>query len=392
MESYIFVALKPGFNVYYNNTLFMVHRIRISRKKRCYEDDVCHNRWHPDIPPILSIKPGDIVELEMRDALDYQVRDEPGVEDLKNMELGVAHPLTGPIYVEGAKPGDLLKVEVLDIKTESFGYSAIIPGFGFLREKFDVYFKARWHIERGVARSPEIPGVKIPGDPFLGVMGVAPSHELMKVIMEREARLYREGKAVMLPDPNGAAPPREPIASEGLRTIPPRENGGNMDVREMSVGSKIYFPVFVEGALFSAGDMHFAQGDGEVCGMAIETGGTATLKIDLIKDGARRYNVKSPIYVPSSNSIHRFNRYIVATGHGVNWDVYDGENINLSAKSALNNIFQILEKMGYNKMQAYILFSVAGDLRISQAVDVPNLTVSAFIPLDIFDNPPEFFD
>jgi len=370
----------------------MVHRIRISRKKRCYEDDVCHNRWHPEIPPILSVEPGDIVELEMRDALDFQVRDEPGVEDLKTMELGVAHPLTGPIYVEGAEPGDLLKVEVMDIKTYQFGYSAILPGFGFLREKFEEYYKARWHIRNGVARSPEIPGVTIPGDPFLGVMGVAPSYELMKIIMEREARLYSEGKTVYLPTHKGAAPPREPFISEGLRTIPPRENGGNMDTREMSIGSTIYFPVFVKGALFSAGDMHFAQGDGEVCGMAIETGGTATLKIDLIKEGARKYRVKSPIYIPSSNSIHRFNRYIVATGHGVNWDYYDGENINLSAKSALNNIFKILESMGYTREQAYILFSVAGDLRISQAVDVPNLTVSAFIPLDIFENPPDFLD
>ena len=370
----------------------MVVRIRISRRKKCFEDEVCHNRWHPDIPPVTSIKPGDVIELETRDALDYQVLDREGVEDLESMELGVVHPLTGPIYVEGAEPGDLLKVRILDIKTESFGYSAILPGFGFLREKFDLFYKVRWYIEKGVARSPEIPKVKIPGDPFLGVMGVAPSHQLMKVIMERETRLYSEGKTVFLPNPRGAAPPREPITSEGLRTIPPRENGGNMDTRGMSIGSTIYFPIFVEGALFSVGDMHFTQGDGEVCGLAIETGGVATLEIDLVKEGAKKYGVKSPMYIPSSRSIHRYTRYIATTGNGVNWDIYDGENINLSAKSALNNIFNVLESMGYTREQAYILFSVAGDLRISQAVDVPNLTVSALLPLDIFEEEPEFIE
>ena len=368
----------------------MDYKIKISRKKKCYEDEVCHNRWHPDIPPILEVNPGDIIEIETRDALDYQITPEPGLDDLKNMNLGVAHPLTGPIYVKGAKPGDLLEVEVLDIKTEEFGYSAIIPGFGFLREKFENFFKARWFIKEGYATSPEIPNVRIPGDPFLGVMGVAPSRALMEEIMKREKALFEKGGPVMLPDPNGAAPPKEPFASEGLRTIPPRENGGNMDVREMSIGSKIYFPVFVEGALLSAGDMHFAQGDGEVCGTAIETGGSAVLRLNLIEEGAKKYGIRSPFYIPSSNSVHRFNRYIVATGHGVEWEPYDGENLNISSKTALDNMFKILEKMGYTREQAYILFSVTGDLRISQVVDVPNLTVSAFIPLDIFVEKPSF--
>ena len=367
----------------------MDHRIRISRNKKCYEDDVCHNRWHPELPPIVEVNPGDIVELEVRDALDYQITPDETLDDLKNMNLGVAHPLTGPIYVNGAEPGDLLEVEVLDIKTDDFGYSAIIPGFGFLREKFENFFKVRWFIKGGYATSPEIPKIKIPGDPFLGVMGVAPSRELMRRIMEREKALYEKGELVMLPDPNGAAPPKEPFSTEGLTTLPPRENEGNMDVREMSIGSKVYFPVFVEGALFSAGDMHFAQGDGEVCGTAIETGGKAVLRLRVIKEGAKKYNVTSPIFKPSPNSIHRFNRYIVTTGHGVEWKDYRGEDLNTSSKTALENMFKILEKLGYSREQAYILFSVAGDLRVSQAVDVPNLTVSAFLPLDIFIDEPE---
>ncbi len=366
------------------------YKLRISKNRPCTEDEVCHNRWHPDIPPVLEMNPGETIEIEVRDALDNQISRNPGTQEFEKMSLGVAHPMTGPIYVNGAEPGDLLVVKVLEIETNDFGYSAIIPGFGFLRENFTNPFKARWFIENNQATSPEIPNVVIPGDPFLGVMGVAPSKELMKRIMERERALAEKGELVMLPDPEGAAPPKEPFSTEGLRTIPPRENGGNMDVRELSVGSIVYFPVFVKGALFSAGDMHFAQGDGEVCGTAVETGGKALLRIEVVKDGAKKYGIKSPVYRPSSTSINRFNNYIVATGHGVELDRVSAENATLSAKTALTNLIDILVKMGYTREQAYIITSVAADLRLSQVVDVPNFTVSAMLPMDIFVKKPFF--
>jgi formamidase len=370
----------------------VVVRVTINRAKRCADEpDRCHNRWHPDIEPVAEVEPGEIVVIETRDALDGQITDKPGADDVEAADLGVVHPLTGPIYVKGAEPGDLLVVEVLDIEPQPFGFSVIIPGFGFLRDMFEKPFKVRWRIEGGYAVSEDLPKVRIPGDPFLGVMGVAPSKELMREIVRREKELAERGGVVFPPDPRGAVPQREPIASEGLRTIPPRENGGNLDVRHFSPGSKVYFPVFVEGALFSAGDAHFAQGDGEVCGTAIEMGATATLRFHVVKEGAKKYGIRFPIYKPSEQSVRRFNysRHIAVTGLGI----LDGENrsedATASARHALLNLISLLEKAGYTREQAYILASVAADLRISQIVDLPNVTVSAFLPLDIFTEVPE---
>ena len=370
----------------------MVVRITIDKSKKCVdEQDICHNRWHPDIKPAVEVEPGEIVEVETRDALDGQITDKPGVDDVAGADLGVVHPLTGPIYIKGAEPGDLLVVEVLDIKPDEFGFTVAIPGFGFLRDIFKEPFKIRWRIEGGYATSEDLPKVRIPGDPFLGVMGVAPSRELMKRIAEREKRLMERGGFVLPPDPKGAVPSREPIASEGLRTIPPRENGGNLNVRHFSPGAKIYFPVFVEGALFSVGDAHFAQGDGEVCGTAIEMRATATLRFSLVKEGAKKYNIRFPVYKPSEPSVRRFNysRYVVATGVGVIDDENASEDATFSARHALLNLIDLLEKAGFTRPQAYLLASVAADFRLSQLVDVPNFTVSAFLPLDIFTEVPE---
>ncbi|BAA79495.1 acetamidase/formamidase [Aeropyrum pernix K1] len=370
----------------------MVTRITINRGKRCVDEaDRCHNRWHPDIEPAAEVDPGDIVVIETRDALDGQITANPGVDDVASADLNVVHPLTGPVYVRGAKPGDLLVVEVLDIKAEPFGFTVAIPGFGFLRDLFDKPYKIRWRIEGGYAFSEDLPNVRIPGDPFLGVMGVAPSKELLKEIKEREDRLLKRGGFVLPPTPEGAVPPREPVASEGLRTIPPRENGGNLDVRHFSPGSKIYFPVFVEGALFSVGDAHYAQGDGEVCGTAIEMGATATLRFGVISEGAKKYGIRFPIFKPSESSVRRFthSKHVAVTGVGVIDSLNESENATLSAKHALLNLINLLEKAGYTREQAYLLASVAADLRLSQLVDVPNFTVTAFLPLDIFIEPPE---
>jgi formamidase len=369
----------------------MVIRISISPGKRCADEpDRCHNRWHPDIKPVVEVEPGEIVEVETRDALDGQITSNPSFDDVVNADLSLVHPLTGPIYVRGARPGDLLVVEVLDIIPDEFGFSVIIPGFGFLRDLYPRPYKVRWSISGGYATSPDLPNVRIPGDSFFGVMGVAPSRQLMEVIRRREEDLRVRGGFVLPPNPRGAVPAAEPIASEGLRTIPPRENGGNLDVRHLSPGSKVYFPVFVEGALFSLGDAHFAQGDGEVCGTAIEMRAKARLRFYVVKEGARRYNIRFPIFKPSEQSIRRFtwSKTIAVTGVGVLDERQESENATLSARHALLNLIEILEKAGYTREQAYIIASVAVDLRLSQLVDVPNFTVSTFLPLDIFIEPP----
>jgi formamidase len=152
----------------------------------------------------------------------------------------------------------------------------------------------------------------------------------------------------------------------------------------------VYFPAFVEGALFSLGDAHFAQGDGEVCGTAIEMRAKARLRFYVVKEGARRYNIRFPIFKPSEQSIRRFtwSKTIAVTGVGVLDERQESENATLSARHALLNLIEILTKAGYTREQAYIIASVAVDLRLSQLVDVPNFTVSAFLPLDIFIEPP----
>ncbi|MEM4917169.1 MAG: acetamidase/formamidase family protein [Acidilobaceae archaeon] len=369
----------------------MTIRLAIKPGSRCADQpDICHNRWHPDIKPVIEVNPGDIIEVETRDALDGQISPDPGFDDVAGADLSLVHPLTGPVYVRGAKPGDLLVVDVLSITPDSFGYSVIIPGFGLLRDLFPKPFKVRWAISGGYATSPDLPNVRIPADPFFGVMGVAPSKPLLESIRRREDDLMKRGGFVLPPTPKGAVPQIEPIASEGLRTIPPRENGGNLDIRHFSPGSKIFFPVFVDGALFSLGDAHYAQGDGEVCGTAIEMNAKATLRFYIIKEGAKKYNIRFPIYKPSESSIKRFqwSKTIAITGVGVIDERNESENATLSAKHAIIETINILEKIGYSREQAYIIASVAVDLRLSQLVDVPNFTVSAFLPLDIFIEPP----
>lgn len=361
--------------------VLMATKISVSPKKRCAEQaDVCHNRWHPDIKPAAEVVPGDEIVLETLDALDGQIKDAPGTDDVENLDTGPIHPLTGPIYVRGAEPGDLLVVKILDAgPLDGFGYTFVARGFGFLREIFDRPYKARWELGRHYATSPDIPGVRVPAAPFPGVIGVAPSREQLRQWRSREDAVASKGGLVLPPDPKGAVPAVEPIASEGLRTLPPRENGGNLDVRNLAPGSEVMLPVFVKGALLSVGDMHYAQGDGEVCVTAIEMRGTIRLSISLVKDGAKKYGVKRPIYRPSPIA-DTYRDYVCLAG----LNLESAEDATSAAKDGLLRMIELLEAMGYDRYQAYVLFSVAGQLRLSQVVDVPNYTVSACIPREVF--------
>ena len=191
------------------------------------------------------------------------------------LDLGLGHPLSGPVHVEGAEPGDVLEVEFLAYETADFGVTAVIPGFGFLADVFADPYVVKWELAGGLARSPELPGVAVPEDTFAGVVGVAPSHELLDAMRAREQAIARAGGPVAEAAPDTAVPPE---AAAGLRTIPPRETGGNLDIRQLVAGSRLLLPVSVPGALLSIGDLHFAQGDGEVCGTGIEVAGAVTLR------------------------------------------------------------------------------------------------------------------
>ena len=224
-----------------------MHEIRIDRgKPLSAEPHVGHNRYHPDIEPVLEVGEGEEVVIETRDAVDGQITPETTEEDFAGFEVGAVHPLTGPIAVKGAEPGDALEIEFLDIVPQATAFSAILPGLGFLRDIMTEPFLVHWTLSDGWATSPQIPGVRIPGAPFMGISGVAPSADKLREWTEREQRLADRGGSVAPPRLQGAVPGGA-CGLQGLRTQPPRENGGNFDVKQLTKGSKLVLPVFVPG-------------------------------------------------------------------------------------------------------------------------------------------------
>jgi formamidase len=349
--------------------------------------DRCHTRWHPDIPPALRCSPGDEVILHTRDAVDGQLSMASTHDDLPRVNRTIVHPLTGPVYVDGAEPGDLLVVELLEISTGSFGYTAQFPGFGFLHDDFPDPFLVRWDIADGAATSPDLPGVRIRGSPFMGTIGVAPSREMLQRINARERALVDEGAGgIALPDRRGAVPDNPAIGAEGLRTKPPRENGGNLDVKQMVAGVRVFFPVWVPGALFSAGDGHHAQGDGEVCGTAVETAATVRLRFDVVKRGAGAARECS--FSGAGLGEATTGPFVATTGLSV-YASGEGraEDLNHATRSALWNMIDYLtSEHGYGRREAYAICSVAVDLKVSELVDAPNFVATAVLPLAIFED------
>ena len=348
-----------------------------------------HNRWHPDIAPALEVGEGEDVTLETRDALDGYLTASSTEADFAGLPLGTINQLTGPLYVKGARPGDLLEVEFLDIVPQRWGFSAIIPNLGFLRDVMTTPFLVHWNLAAGWAASPELPRVRIPAAPFMGVSGVAPSRQQLEAWTRREAEVAARGGFALPPDTAGAVPSSGPAATHGLRTLPPRENGGNFDVKQLTKGAKLLLPVAVEGALFSTGDAHFAQGDGEVCVTAVEMAATCVVRCRLHRGEAERRNIRWPRFQRSDYFADpRWavpQRFIATMGmpvddHGVN----HGENLNLACRNAVLNMMSLLQDRGFSREQAYVICSVAVDLRISNVVDVPNYVVSALLPEDIF--------
>jgi formamidase len=367
------------------------HIVHIDRRKPLRDEPhTGHNRWHPDIPPVLSADPGDAVTLETRDAFDGAITPDTAADDLHRADLNIVHPLTGPVFVNGAEPGDLLEVHIVEITPQPFAFTTIVPGFGFLRDFFPTPFLIKWTIAGGFAVSPDLPDVRIPGGPFMGVMGVAPSHQLLAELTARENDLLGRGGTVLPPQTQGAVPATEPIASTALRTIPPRETGGNFDIKQLTAGTTLLLPVYTPGALFSAGDAHFAQGDGESCGTAVEMGATLTVRFGLRKGVAAQRRIQRPqyerqeFYADPRFAVPR--RFFATTGMPITRDGRnESEDVTLAAQDALlNMIDHLVAERGYSREQAYVVTSVAVDLRISELVDVPNVVVSAFLPLDIF--------
>lgn len=374
-----------------------------------------HNRWHPDIPVATMVRPGQSIRLECREWTDGQIGNNDSANDVRDVDLSVAHMLSGPIGVEGAEPGDLLVLDILDLGPvqppqeygdapgQGWGYTGVfakVNGGGFLTEYFPDAYKAVWDFQGQAATSRHIPGVRYTGTAHPGLFGTAPSLDLL-------ARWTRRELALIETDPGRvpplALPPYEQgalagsaygdhadvIAREGARTLPPRENGGNQDIKNLSRGSRAFYPVHVPGAKLSVGDLHFSQGDGEItfCG-AIEMGGFIDLQLDLIKGGMETYGVKrNPVFMPG-NVEPRYSEYLTFVGVSVDQD--DDVNYYLDAtvayRQACLNAIAYLEKFGYSGEQAYLLLGSAPiEGRISGVVDIPNACASLYLPTAIFD-------
>jgi formamidase len=368
----------------------MAKSITIDRAKPLKDEPgTGHNRWHPDILPAVEIDPGEELTIETRDSSDGQIRPGLAASDLLSLDSRVVHPLTGPVFVKGAVPGDLLEVEYLEILPQKYAWTRFVPGTGFLHDLFNHPYLVHWDLTPDWATSASLPGVRIPNAAFMGTAGVAPSREQLARWEKREAELKARGGTVFLPDRECAVPSTDEIAKHGLRTIPPRENCGNADVKQMTVGSRLVIPVNVEGALYSVGDGHFAQGDSECCGTAIEMGAAVTVRMRLHRGAAAAHNIVWPrfahsnYYAPPQWAVPR--NFIATMGMPIRDDgSNESGDITLATRNAVINMIDLLQERGWTREQAYVICSAAVDLRLSNVVDMPNVVVSAFLPEEIF--------
>ena len=374
----------------------------------CADDPNCFNRYHPEIEPVATAAPGDYITFETRDALDSDLTLDSNADDVAALDLSGVHPMQGPVAIEGAERGDVLAVSVIDIAPDQFGYTVIVPGFGFLRDEFTEPYFVGWRLDRNHARSDQMPGIAVPNESFTGSIGTMPGPEEVTSWLAREAALIEVGGVALPPEPNGALPaaicgPQGSHAQECLRTVPPRENGGNMDVQQMQIGTTILIPCFVDGCNLFVGDVHYAQGDGEVSGTAIETGAVVTVTTELRKGAgaditAPQVEGDGQIKEIEPSSFHQTIGYplkeageIPPTHAYLGGEPVEGlenlsEDLTLAARDALAHMIDHIEReRGLTREQAYILASVAVDLRVGQVVDVPNYVVTAVLNEDVFE-------
>ena len=378
----------------------------------CADDPKCFNRYHPTIPAAARAKPGDYIIFETRDALDSDLALDSTAEDVTALDLSLVHPMTGPVHIEGAERGDVLAVTLVDIEPDQYGYTLIVPGFGFLRDLYPDPYIVNWKTSRLKAVSDQMPGVAIPFQGFMGSVGVMPGEAEIEAWLAREGELAAAGGIALMPEPTGAHP-ASVCGAEGshkdkcLRTIPPRENGGNMDVKQMQVGTTLLLPCFVDGCGLFVGDVHYAQGDGEVSGTAIEMGAKVTVVTEVLGDqgeditrphfegGAElKATMPSKFYATTGLPLKEKGYVPVYDTYLDSQKIADltnlSESLTLAARDALIQMVDyIVEEHDPSREQAYVLASVAVDLRVGQVVDVPNYVVSAILNLDVFEDEEE---
>jgi formamidase len=367
------------------------------------QQDCIHNRWHPDLPMVAYVKPGDEFRVECVDWTGGQIFDNDSANDIRDVDLTKVHYLSGPIGVEGAEPGDLLVVDLLDVGVlpdSAWGFTGLFDkknGGGFLDEHYPEARKACWNFSGVYANSRHIPGVEFAGIIHPGLIGCLPSRELLDIWNKREAALFatdpnRTPPLCTLPYAETAHMGRmkgdaaKRAAMEGARTVPPREHGGNCDIKNLSRGSKVYFPVYVKGGGLSMGDIHFSQGDGEItfCG-AIEMAGYLDLRVNIIKDGMRKYGIVNPIFQPSPVEPN-YTRHLIFQGISVDESgTQHYLDATIAYRRACLNAIEYMKKFGYTGEQAYAILGTAPvEGHISGIVDIPNACATLYLPTEIF--------
>jgi len=302
----------------------------------------CHHLgWDNSIAPVLTVAPGATLQIECLDASGGQLTPKSTVADVTTLDFGRINPVTGPVFIDGAQPGDAVKITLEAFDPSGFGWTANIPGFGLLADQFPDPALHLWAYDRAaLAPAAFSPVGRVPLKPFAGTIGLA-------------------------------------LAEPGLHSVvPPRRVGGNMDIRDLAAGVSLYLPVEVAGGLFSIGDTHAAQGDGEICGTAIESPMSVTVTLDLVKDArlaAPRFTTPGPV-----------TRHLDAQGYEVTTGV--GPDLMTGAREAVSRMVDLLcATQGMQPVEAYMLCSVCGDLRISEVVDQPNWIVAFYFPRIVFD-------
>ena len=294
-----------------------------------------HTVWDRTIPPIIRVRPGSELTVDIVNSSGGQLAKDSTNADVAAFDFSMVNPVTGPIVIDGAEPGDILVVDILDIDVDTWGWTANIPGFGLLADDFPSAYLRVSSIANGVVEL--LPGLSLPSVPMIGTIGVAPP-------------------------------------GEGPTTVVvPTRFGGNMDIRHVGTGARLLLPIGVSGALLSLGDTHAAQGDGEICGTGIETGSTVTLRLDLI----RGREIRFPL-VETHSRATRAGSALAATGIGP-------DLMRAAQDAARGLIEEIVRRTGLDPLDAYLLASVAADLKISEVVDAPNWVVSMHIERDLLE-------
>lgn len=312
----------------------------MAQRIRTIHSDHCHCGWDNSIAPVTTVAPGETITFECLDAAGGHFTEVSTAADISTRDIDGVNPVTGPVWIDGAEPGDCLKVTIGEFRPSGFGWTAIIPGFGLLADQFREPRLHLWTYD-GRACEPALfdNHARVPLKPFAGTLGVAPAEPGMHSV------------------------------------IPPRRVGGNLDTRDLSAGTVLYLPVEVAGALFSVGDTHAAQGDGEICGTAIESAMEATLTFDLVKGEAPR--------MPRFTTPGPVTRHLDGAGYEVTTGV--GPDLMEAARDAVSGMIDFLSRSRHMAPEdAYMLCSVCGDLRISEIVDAPNWVVSFYFPRLVF--------